>query len=48
MKAMDDVACEGFVSSHGNKGVAEEVVFASSIVALDDPEYGCEYLTSLS
>jgi hypothetical protein len=48
MKAMDDVACEGFVSSHGNKGVAEEVVFAASIVALDDPKYGCEYLTSLS
>lgn len=48
MEAMDDITCEGLVASHGDEGVAEEVVFPASIVALDDPKSWCCYLTSLS
>lgn len=48
MESVDDISGEGLVASHGDKGVAEEVVFAASIIALYDPECMSCYLTSFS
>ena len=34
----DDVPSERFVAPHGDESIAEEVVFSSGVIALDDSE----------
>lgn len=48
LQAVDDVLGEGFITPHGDKGIAEEIVLSSGVISFDDPGCGKDYLTYLS